>query len=248
MIEFKNLYKSFGAKKVLQGLNLKINTGEVFFILGGSGTGKSVALKTFIGLLKSDSGEILYNTNNTCEYSELQYRKLRTEVSMVFQLPALLDSRTLAENLILPIRFLDPKERAKRINNALIASQLDKFLDNLGLIYPTSLSYGEQKRMALARSLVMEPKVLLYDEPTTGMDAETAREIHKLIRNVSEKFNTTSVVVSHDIQNAIKTADSLAVMEEGRCVFYGTPDDIKKSKIPLIKSFMSSAHIAGASE
>lgn len=243
MIRFENVYKSFAEKKVLQGLNLDIKKGEVFFILGGSGTGKSVALKSLIGLLKIDSGVIKYGDTEIQNYTEDQFTQLRSEISMVFQLPALLDSRSVLENLSLPIRHLQAGERWSRILAALKATQLDDYEKSLNLIFPTSLSYGEQKRVALARALVTKPAAVLYDEPTTGMDSETAKSIHKLIRSVAELYDTTSIVVSHDIANAVKCADRLAVMKDGAVVFCGTPAELKLSQVSTIDAFLKSSHL-----
>lgn len=242
MIKFSEVHKSFGDKKVLNGLNLEVQSGEVFFILGGSGTGKSVALKTLVGLMHSDSGSIQYGSRFIDNLTEDGFTKLRREISMVFQLPALLDSRTLLENLNLPIRRLPASERWTRIENALEATQLNQYTSTLNQVFPTSLSYGEQKRMALARSLVMQPKVLLYDEPTTGMDSETAVHIHELIRSVAKLYHTTSIVVSHDITNAIRFADRIAVMNLGVNIFTGTPEDLKKSTHPIIDAFLKASH------
>jgi phospholipid/cholesterol/gamma-HCH transport system ATP-binding protein len=242
VIHFQEVYKNFGSKKVLQGLNLEIGKGEVFFILGGSGTGKSVALKSLVGLHQIDKGRIEYDGRDISRLSEEEFTQLRKEISMVFQLPALLDSRSLLENLNLPIRRLPSAERWTRIKNALEATCLSVYRNDLDRVFPTSLSYGEQKRMAIARSLVIQPKVLLYDEPTTGMDAETAKEIHELIRSVATRYETTSVVVSHDISNALNTADRIAVMNEGTTIFNGNPSDLRKNNHPIVNDFLISSH------
>lgn len=243
MIRFAEVRKSFGANHVLRGLNLDINSGEVFFILGGSGTGKSVALQSLVGLHRIDSGRLIYHQRDITHLSEAEFTQLRQEISMVFQLPALLDSRTLLENLNLPIRSLAAAERWKRIRNALKATQLDIYANDLDQVFSTSLSYGEQKRMALARSLVMQPQVLLYDEPTTGMDSETAKEIHALIRSVARLYQTTSIVVSHDIANAIAIADRIAVMSEGVAIFVGTPHELRKNHHNVVDAFLKSSHL-----
>lgn len=242
MIRFENVQKQFGSKKVLRGLNLQVEEGDVYFVLGASGTGKSVALKSLVGLVNIDSGSITYRGQSLEKYSEEEFQALRREVSMVFQLPALLDSRTLLENLNLPIRALPSKERWTRIKEALHATKLADYLPSLASLFPTSLSYGEQKRMALARSLVAKPAVLLYDEPTTGMDSETAREIHELIQEVAQKFSTTSIVVSHDIENALKFANKISVMNEGVSIFSGTPESLRQNTHPVIDAFLKSSH------
>lgn len=243
MILFSDVHKSFGNKKVLNGLNLEVKKGEIFFILGGSGTGKSVALKSLIGLMPIDSGSIKYESHLIETLRESELTEIRKKISMVFQLPALLDSRTLLENLSLPIRNLDSKQKWDRIEAALTATKLGHLIPRLQITYPTSLSYGEQKRMSIARSLVSKPEVLLYDEPTTGMDSETAKQIHHLITDVSKTFNTTSIVVSHDINNALKTAQKIAFMNQGTSIFCGTPEDLKQSNMTLINEFLEASHI-----
>lgn len=245
MIRFANVHKSFGTKSVLNGLNLEVKKGEVFFILGGSGTGKSVALKSLVGLHRIDEGSITYDERAIEKFSDDAFTNLRKEISMVFQLPALLDSRNLLENMMLPIRHLGAHDRWLRIVDALQATNLRHYEKSLSRTFPTALSYGEQKRMALARSLVTQPKVLLYDEPTTGMDAETARDIHQLIRSVAGLYLTTSIVVSHDITNALRTADRLAVMNEGKAIFCGKPSELPQSSEPVIQAFLKASHQTG---
>jgi phospholipid/cholesterol/gamma-HCH transport system ATP-binding protein len=239
VIEFRKVFKAFGPKKVLNGLNLQIAKGDIFFILGRSGTGKSVALKHLVGLLKADSGEIFLDGTPLHSLSEKDFGPIRQKCGLVFQLPALLDSRTLFENLSFGIRSLDLKTQIQKVKDILPEVNLEHLLKDLSTKYPPQLSYGEQKRMALARTLVVDPDYVLYDEPTTGLDPITSRNVHKLISKVSKGLGKTSVVVSHDMRNALATADKIAVLDAGQVIDYGTPDEILKSKVKLTKDFLA---------
>jgi len=238
MIRFQELRKSFGSKNILNGLDLEINTGEVFFILGRSGTGKSVALKHLVGLLKADSGKIWIDDEEISNYSEQAFYPIRRKCGLVFQLPALVDSRNHYENLVLGIRHLPIEEKKNKIEWALEAVGLEKLIPNLFDRFPPSISYGEQKRLALARTLLPNPEILLYDEPTTGLDPKSSVHIHKLIRGISLNEGKTSVVVSHDMRNALATADRLAVLDAGQVVDLGTPEQILASKVPMTAAFL----------
>ncbi len=238
MIEFKNVKKSFGTKQVLRGINLKVNKGEVFFILGCSGTGKSVMLKHLVGLLAPDEGEIWIEDEEISKYSEKQFEPIRRKCGLVFQLPALVDSRNLYENLVLGIRSKTFSEQQELIPKALEDVGMAHLFDEMFERFPPSLSYGEQKRLALARTLLPDPEILLYDEPTTGLDSKNALLIHDLIKSISRERNKTSIVVSHDMRNAIATADRLAVVDAGQVIDLGSPDDIFNSQVPLTKSFL----------
>jgi phospholipid/cholesterol/gamma-HCH transport system ATP-binding protein len=242
MIEFKEVYKSFGPKRVLNGLNLKIQAGEIFFILGRSGTGKSVSLKHLVGLLKPDRGEILLDGQHLERLSEKDFRAIRRKCSLVFQLPALLDSRTLFENLTFGIRHEHSKSKIEKTEKALHDVSLEKLIPVMANRYPPEISYGEQKRIALARSLLIDPDYILFDEPTTGLDPVTSKSIHELIKKISRNLGKTSVVVSHDMRNALATADRIVVMDAGQVVDSGTPEEIKKSPVALTQAFVSDIH------
>ena len=239
MIEFKNVFKAFGPKKVLNGLSLQIKKGEIFFILGRSGTGKSVALKHLVGLLKADSGEIFLDQIPLHKLNEMEFGPIRKKCGLVFQLPALLDSRTLFENISFGIRDLPLKTQIERTKKILPQVSLGNLLADISIKYPPQLSYGEQKRLALARTLVVDPDYVLYDEPTTGLDPITSRSVHELIKSVSRDLGKTAVVVSHDMRNALSTADKIAVLDAGRVIDLGTPDEILKSKVKLTVDFLS---------
>jgi phospholipid/cholesterol/gamma-HCH transport system ATP-binding protein len=238
MIRFENVHKSFGPKKVLNGLDLSIERGEIFFMLGRSGTGKSVSLKHLVGLLSPDSGKIWIEDAEISRYSESEFVAIRKKCGLVFQLPALVDSRSLYENLVLGIRHLDAKHKLERISATLKAVGLERFETVLFERFPPSLSYGEQKRLALARTLLPDPEILLYDEPTTGLDPTTSLQIHDLIKKIAKDFGKTSIVVSHDMRNALKIADRLAVLDAGRVVDLGTPEEIRHSPVVMTMAFM----------
>lgn len=238
MIEFIDVHKSFGSKNVLNGLNLEIKKGEIFFILGRSGTGKSVLLKHLVGLLKPDSGKVLLEGKELQDASERDFQKIRKICSLVFQLPALLDSLNLFENLTFGIRDLPIKQQIQRAMESLESVGLHSLKDQLLIKYPPQLSYGEQKRVALARSLALDPEYILYDEPTTGLDPATSKAIHKLIHHVSTKLGKTSIVVSHDMANALSTATQIAILDGGKRVFVGTPEEVQDSDLPLARKFL----------
>lgn len=237
-IRFENVHKSFGTKHVLRGLSLEVQKGEVFFVLGCSGTGKSVMLKHMVGLLIPDSGNIWIDNDDVAQFSEEQFGPIREKCGLVFQLPALVDSRNLYENLVLGVRHMDSQQQAVLIKQGLHAVGLDHLKSGLFDRYPPSLSYGEQKRLALARTLIPDPEILLYDEPTTGLDPKNAVLIHDLIRDISDKQHKTSIVVSHDMRNALNTADRLAVVDKGEVIDLGTPEEILASNVPLTRSFL----------
>lgn len=238
MIVFENVHKSFGPKKVLNGLNLSVNKDEVLFILGRSGTGKSVALKHLVGLLRADQGKISIDGEAIEKLDESAFFRIRRKCGLVFQLPALLDSRNLFENLVLGVRHLTVKEKVARVRRALEDVKLSELVDQLTRKYPPQISYGEQKRMAIARSLVIDPDYLLYDEPTTGLDPITSRSIHSLIRDIAKTRGKTAIVVSHDMRNALITADRLVLLDAGRVIDEGKPQDIRRSAVALTREFM----------
>ncbi len=247
MIEFKNVFKAFGPKKVLNGLNLKIKKGEIFFILGRSGTGKSVSLKHLVGLLKADSGEIYLDGDPLHLFDENKFRNVRKKCGLVFQLPALLDSRTLFENISFGIRDLPLRTQIERTEKILPQVSLGHLLKDVSTKFPPQISYGEQKRLALARTLVVDPDYVLFDEPTTGLDPMTSKSVHKLISTVSKELGKTSVVVSHDMRNALSTADKIAVLDAGQVIDFGTPQEILKSNIQLTRDFLADLNESGHS-
>ncbi len=239
MIRFVNVHKAFGPKRVLNGLSMDIQKGEVFFILGKSGTGKSVTLKHLVGLLKPDAGEVLLDGEPLHTYNEEQFIHVRRKCGIVFQLPALIDSRSVFDNLTFGIRDLPVQEKVERCKKILHEVNLDNLFEHMGERFPPQLSYGEQKRLAIARTLLIDPDYILYDEPTTGIDPHISKAVHRLIRSVSKNLGKTSVVVSHDMRNALLTADKIVVVDAGQVVDKGTPREIIRSEHPMTKSFLT---------
>ncbi len=240
MIEFKNLVKKFGDRTVLKGLSFSIQEGEILFILGTSGTGKSVLLKNLVGLLRPDGGEIWLDGQELSKLSEIEYLPIRKKCGMVFQQPALFDSLTIFENVAFGLR------RHEKLPEQELKERVLKALSLVNLVgveqkYPQQLSYGMQKRVSLARTVALEPKVLLFDEPTTGLDPVTTSAVNALIQDLSRTLKTTSIVVSHDMNCALKIADRIVVLDQGQIVDQGTPDQLMQSKIPLVQDFLSEA-------
>lgn len=238
MIEFKNLVKRFGTRTVLNGLNLKIREGEIIFILGTSGTGKSVLLKNLVGLLTPDEGEIWIDEEEVSRFTEEQYLSVRKKCGMVFQHPALFDSLTVYENVAFGLRRhyrLDEKTIHEKVSKALQLVHLQGIENKM----PAQISYGMQKRVSLARTVALEPKILLFDEPTTGLDPVTTTAVNQLIFDLSRELRTTSMVVSHDMNCALSIADRIVVLDKGQIVALGTPEDLKKSEHPLVRDFLS---------
>ncbi|WP_413943672.1 ABC transporter ATP-binding protein [Bdellovibrio sp. HCB-162] len=238
MIEFRNLVKRFGTRTVLNGLSLKIHEGEIIFILGTSGTGKSVLLKNLVGLMTPDEGEIWIDGEEVSKFSEEQYLPIRKKCGMVFQHPALFDSLTVYENVAFGLRRhyqLDEETIREKVTKALKLVHLTGIEQKK----PAQISYGMQKRVSLARTVALEPKILLFDEPTTGLDPVTTTAVNQLIYDLSRELKTTSMVVSHDMNCALSIADRIVVLDKGQIVALGTPEELKRSEHPLVKDFLA---------
>jgi phospholipid/cholesterol/gamma-HCH transport system ATP-binding protein len=239
-IRCRGLEKAFGRKRVLRGLELEVQTGETLVLLGGSGSGKSVLLKHLNGLLRPDRGEVWVEDVNLATRDEDGLVPVRRAVSMLFQQGALFDSLTVGENVGYPLhehRLLPAAEIPARVREALGMVDLPGTED----VMPAELSGGMRKRAALARALVLEPRALLYDEPTTGLDPVTAAKINHLIRDLQRRLGLTSVVVTHDLVSAFLVADRIAFLHEGRIRFTGTPDEARASRDPFLHEFLNAA-------
>lgn len=236
MIRFQNVVKKFGDRTVLDGISFEVEAGEILFILGTSGTGKSVLLKNIVGLLRPTSGDIFIDDDEVTHLTEEDYLPIRKKCGMVFQHPALFDSLTVFENVAFGLRRhydLSEEEINKRVERVLSLVNLPEVEDRM----PASLSYGMQKRVSLARTVAIDPQILLFDEPTTGLDPVTTNTINNLIQNLSRTLHTTSLVVSHDMHCALAIADKIIVLDQGQIVVKGTPEELKRSNHPLVKDF-----------
>ena len=241
MITFKNVHKSFGEREVLKGISFEVPAGQILFILGTSGTGKSVLLKNIVGLLKPTSGEIFIAGKEISRLSEIEMFPVRRMCGMVFQQPALFDSLSVFENVAFGLRKHQPD-----LNEGQITARVKECLSLVHLHgieskMPQSISYGMQKRVSLARTVAVNPRILLFDEPTTGLDPVTTNAINALILELSRKLKTTSLVVSHDMQCALDIADHILVLDKGEIVAQGSPAELKKSKQPLVQDFLKEA-------
>lgn len=237
-IECRNLYKSFAGKAVLQGVNLAVQRGETMVILGGSGSGKTVLLKHMNGLIGPESGAVFLDGLEISRMEEDALTEVRKKVAMVFQGCALFDSMTVGENIAYPLdehTLLSPEEIRDRVREALALVGLEGCAD----LYPSEMSGGMKKRVALARALVLRPDALLYDEPTTGLDPLMTHRINRLIRDLQEKLAVTSVVVTHDLQSAFVVADRLAFLQKGQIRFVGTREEFQASKDLAVHEFIS---------
>jgi phospholipid/cholesterol/gamma-HCH transport system ATP-binding protein len=237
LIRLVNVYKSFGALKVFAGLNLEINQRESVVILGPSGTGKSVLLKHIIGLMRPDAGEVHYCAHRVDTAREHELEEIRRQVGFLFQGGALFDSLSVYDNVAFPMReHTKLKERDIR---ARVAAKLAMVgLDGSQKLMPSELSGGMRKRVALARAIALDPQVMLYDEPTTGLDPIRADVINELILKLNDELHVTSVVVTHDINSAYKVADRLVMLWEGKVIMEGKADDFRRTNNAEVRRFI----------
>jgi len=237
VIKMEHLKKSFGNNHVLRDINLVITKGENLAILGQSGTGKSVLIKCIVGLVEIDDGKLLIYGKNISELKDEELIETQKKVGFLFQSGALYDSMTVRENLEFPLRkqlSSIPKDKLESIvKEALSDVGLEKAIDKT----PSELSGGMRKRLGLARTLILKPEIMLYDEPTTGLDPITSKEISNLILEVQKKYNTTSVIITHDIECTRLTSNRIIVIKDGVCAAEGTFDELEKSADPWIRSF-----------
>ena len=237
MINIKGLYKSFGDNHVLQGVDLKVCKGENVVVLGRSGTGKSVLIKIISGLLKPDAGSVNVLGEEVAALSDKELRALRLKIGFSFQNSALYDSMTVRENLEFPL-----VRHHRKLKSAEVRSSVERVLEAVGLSQtinqmPSELSGGQRKRIGIARTLILQPQIMLYDEPTAGLDPITSGEINKLINEVQRQFHTTSIIITHDLTCAKETGDKLAMLLDGRFVKQGTFDEVFGAQDERIKSF-----------
>ncbi len=238
VVEIRNLSKAFGDHVVLDNISLQVEDGENLVVFGRSGTGKSVLLKCMIRLLDADNGRVFIHNKDVIDLSFNELNELRKDIGFLFQGAALYDSMSVKENLEFPlIRHFDftQKELDEKVNNILHRVQLEEAKNKM----PSELSGGMKKRIGLARAVISEPKLMLYDEPTTGLDPITSKEISKLILELQKELKMTSVIVTHDLLCAEIIADRAIMLEKGKIQFEGTIDDMIKSKDNFLKNFFS---------
>lgn len=250
MIKISNLHKSFGSKNVLNGINLEIQDGKITCIIGKSGCGKSVLLKHIVGLLDSDQGHIEINNKVINELSKDEIFNLRTSIGYVFQSAALFDSYNIYENIIISLYEHGEKNtqvlenEAKRVLSAVgllpeeNASNFEKEWHILRHKKPSDLSGGMRKRVGVARALVGNPEYIFYDEPTTGLDPVTSEQIDDLINELSDKFNITSIVITHDMFSVYRIADHIAMLNDGKVEFEGNVSELRSTNNPVVKEFI----------
>ena len=237
MISVRNVTKSFGGKNVLNGLSLEIPRGETVVVMGRSGSGKSVLLKIITGLMAADSGEIWFDGTEISRLGAREVNVIRRKIGMLFQSAALFDSMTVAENVAFMLSQhtdLSKKKIREIVNEKLSLVDLDGVQD----LRPAELSGGMRKRVGLARALAFNPEVILYDEPTTGLDPVTCTEINQLIRDLHEKLKVTSVVVTHDMHSAFSVATRMVMIHEGKQIAYGRPNEIINIDSPILQQFV----------
>jgi len=239
MIKIKNLKKIFGTKEILKDVNLEIKEGKCTAIFGLSGGGKSTIIKHIVGLLKPTSGEIWYAGKDIAQLDEAGLREVRKDIGFLFQSGALFDSMNVFENVAFPLREhtkLDEKTIQKEVMDKLTLVGLDA--SRVAFLSPDELSGGMRKRVGLARTIILNPKVLLYDEPTSGLDPITSDVISQMIISLQHEIKTTSILISHDIQETFKTADYFAMLYEGEIVEYGDLEHFKNSKVQIVQKFL----------
>jgi phospholipid/cholesterol/gamma-HCH transport system ATP-binding protein len=239
IITFKGVTKAYGSKRVLDHVDLEVRRGEVLVILGGSGSGKSVSLRQMNGLEHPDAGEIWVDGEEISQLPEEALAPVRKQVGMLFQSGALFDSMTVFENIAFALREHTswPEERiAERVAEVLGFVNLGRDVERL---LPSSLSGGMRKRVSLARTVALKPEVILYDEPTTGLDPVTSMTINRLIKDLNTRLGTTSVVVTHDIVSALFVADRISFIKNGRFVFTGTPEQARASDVAELTEFLT---------
>ncbi|WAC13635.1 ABC transporter ATP-binding protein [Dyadobacter pollutisoli] len=237
VIEIKDLYKSFGDLHVLCGVDLQLNKGENVVVLGRSGTGKSVLIKIIAGLLKQDRGSCIVLGEEVSTLNEKELRNLRLKIGFSFQNSALYDSMTVRENLEFPL-----VRNVANLTRADINEQVESVLDAVGLLQtinqvPSELSGGQRKRIGIARTLILKPEIMLYDEPTAGLDPITCLEINELINEVKEKYHTSSIIITHDLTCARATGDRIAMLLDGKFLKQGTFEEVFDTDEERIKSF-----------
>lgn len=247
LLQVRNLTKRFGALTVLEHVDMHVDRGETLVVLGPSGAGKSVLLKCIVGLLRGDGGEVLFRCKRIDQLSESDMALVRREVGFLFQLGGLFDSMTVFQNVAFPLREhlgLDENECLERVTDVLKLVGMAETMDT----YPADLSGGQQRRVALARAIVLQPTVLLYDEPTTGLDPIRSDVVARIIRRLQRELDLTAVVVTHDIALARKVADRILLLNKGAVHVCDTAERVLRSEDPIVRRFLEGTSRADALE
>jgi phospholipid/cholesterol/gamma-HCH transport system ATP-binding protein len=237
LISLRDVHKSFGPKKVLQGFTLDVAEGETMVIIGYSGTGKSVAIKHIVGLLEPDEGQVLVDDLDVPKLPRRELYALRSRIGYVFQFAALFDSLSIGENVAMGLRKqgkLSAREIEERVHEVLELVDLPNVQDR----FPAELSGGMRKRVGLARAIALRPKYILYDEPTTGLDPVTSAVIDELMVRMREKLGVTSIVITHDMRSAYRVGTRIAMLYEGKVRQVGTVDEIRHTADPIVRQFV----------
>ena len=237
VIEIKDLYKTFGTNEVLKGVTFSVKKGENLVVLGKSGSGKSITIKCVVGLVSADSGVINVFGTDITKIDTNELNEIRVRIGFLFQNAALYDSMSVRENLAFTL-----KRHAKELSSEEVENQIKEILENVGLSeaidkMPSELSGGMRKRIGLARTLILKPEIILYDEPTTGLDTITSREISELVLEIQKKNKTSSIIITHDMACAKHTADRLVILKEGIIHVEGTYEELEKSDDEWVRSF-----------
>lgn len=247
ILQIKGLRKSFAGVPVLTGLDLELPEGQTTVVLGPSGCGKSVMLKHIIGLIRPDAGEIWFDGERIDRLHEREMKRIRRRIGLLFQLSALFDSMTVRQNLEFPL------VEQKKMSSAQMADQVAEALDMVDMAgsehkLPAELSGGQKKRVALARAIIVHPAVVLYDEPTTGLDPVRAKGIDELVVRLKDRLGVTSLVVTHDIVSARRVADRMVMMDAGRVIAQGSYEELRASAHPLVAAYFESAGSAAMTD
>ena len=238
LIEFRNISKRFGRQVVLNGVNLYVDEGKCLVILGASGSGKSVMLKHLVGLLQPDAGEVWFDGRRIDNLPERTLSELRIQFGFLFQMGALFDSMNVEDNVGFPL--VEHSKKSPAQIHDIVSQKLRMVgLPTVGKKMPGELSGGQRKRVALARAIALDPRVIIYDEPTTGLDPIRSDVINELILKLQREMNVTSIVVTHDMHSALKVADRIVMLHEGQLIFDGTPTDIRNTENPIVKRFVN---------
>jgi len=236
-IELIDIVAGYGDRMVLEGISLKVMHREIFTIIGLSGSGKSTLVKLVIGFLKPKSGRVLVDGEDITDFSEQAMRRVRLKMGMVFQHAALFDSLNVYENVAFPLKYR--RKTARKNIREIVEQKLDDVeMEGTENLMPNELSGGMQKRVGLARALAEDPSIILYDEPTTGLDPVITNNINKLILRTRGRYNATSLVISHDMESVFKVSDRVGVLFNGKMIAVGTPSEIQSSPIPEVQAFI----------